>query len=49
MAKAEMKYDTQPENEEHSSLKGTLASVFILGAILVVTWVGVYFLYLDRF
>ncbi|MBD8068160.1 cytochrome c oxidase subunit 2A [Bacillus sp. PS06] len=28
--------------------KGTLASVFILGFFLIVTWLGVYFLFLDR-
>ncbi|WP_409270423.1 cytochrome c oxidase subunit 2A [Neobacillus sp. SCS-31] len=30
-------------------LKGTLISVFLLGAFLIVTWAGVYFLFLDRF
>ncbi|WP_078546216.1 cytochrome c oxidase subunit 2A [Litchfieldia alkalitelluris] len=34
--------------EDRSSLKGTLASVFLLGFFLIVTWVGVYFLFLDR-
>ncbi|MCH1627342.1 cytochrome c oxidase subunit 2A [Ferdinandcohnia quinoae] len=34
--------------DDHSSLKGTLASVFILGAFLIVSWLGVYFLFLDR-
>lgn len=34
--------------EDSSSLKGTLASVFLLGFFLIVTWVGVYFLFLDR-
>jgi hypothetical protein len=37
------------EIEDSSSLKGTLASVFFLGIFLVVTWVSVYFLFLDRF
>jgi hypothetical protein len=34
--------------EDRSSLKGTLASVFILGFFLIATWLGVYFLFLDR-
>ncbi|WP_423407184.1 cytochrome c oxidase subunit 2A [Heyndrickxia sp. MSNUG] len=40
---------TNPKVEEQSSLKGTLASVFLLGFFLIITWVGVYFLFLDRF
>lgn len=35
--------------EDQSSLKGTLASVFLLGFFLIITWVSVYFLFLDRF
>jgi len=34
--------------EDRSSLKGTLASVFLLGFFLIATWLGVYFLFLDR-
>ncbi|MEH7381932.1 cytochrome c oxidase subunit 2A [Bacillus sp. JJ1533] len=34
--------------DEKTSLKGTLASVILLGVFLIVTWLGVYFLYLDR-
>jgi hypothetical protein len=49
MAKAEMKTNKKTEIEDSSSLKGTLASVFFLGIFLVVTWVSVYFLFLDRF
>jgi hypothetical protein len=51
MAKTELqeKTNTKIETEEGSNLKGTLASVFLLGAFLIVTWVGVYYLYLDRF
>jgi len=40
---------TNTKVEEQSSLKGTLASVFLLGFFLIITWVGVYFLFLDRF
>lgn len=49
MAKPELSRKTKTEIEDSSSLKGTLASVFLLGFILVVTWVSVYFLFLDRF
>lgn len=49
MAKAELKTKQKTEIEDSSSLKGTLASVFLLGIFLVVTWVSVYVLFLDRF
>jgi hypothetical protein len=39
---------TKVKIEEHSSLKGALASVFLLGFFLIFTWIGVYFLFLDR-
>jgi hypothetical protein len=48
MAQPELKNKTKTQIEDHSSLKGTLASVFILGFFLVITWVSVYFLFLDR-
>lgn len=49
MAKVDLKTQKKTEIEDSSSLKGTLASVFLLGIFLVVTWVSVYFLFLDRF
>jgi hypothetical protein len=49
MAKAELNNQTKTEVEDSSSLKGTLASVFLLGFFLIATWVGVYFLFLERF
>ncbi|MEH7352737.1 cytochrome c oxidase subunit 2A [Neobacillus drentensis] len=49
MAKAELKTKQKTEVEDSSSLKGTLASVFLLGAFLIVTWAGVYYLFVDRF
>lgn len=33
---------------EDSNLKGTLASVFLLGFFLIFMWVSVYFLFLER-
>lgn len=37
------------QKEDHSSLKGTLASVFILGGFILITWFSVYFLFNSRF
>lgn len=50
MAKTELRSKTHvpAKTEDSSSLKGTLASVFFVGFFLIITWVGVYFLYLDR-
>ncbi|KAF0818735.1 MULTISPECIES: cytochrome c oxidase subunit 2A [unclassified Cytobacillus] len=49
MAKTELSRKTKTEIEDRSSLKGTLASVFLLGFFLVMTWVGVYLLFISRF
>lgn len=49
MAQTQLKNKTQTEVEDGSSLKGALASVFLVGIFIVITWVSVYFLYLDRF
>ncbi|MCM3724348.1 cytochrome c oxidase subunit 2A [Neobacillus cucumis] len=49
MAKAELKTKQKTEVEDSSSLNGTLASVFFLGAFIIVTWVGVYYLFVERF
>ncbi|KYD09214.1 cytochrome c oxidase subunit 2A [Heyndrickxia sporothermodurans] len=34
--------------EEPTSLKGTLIAVFIVGAFLVISWLAVFGLYLNR-
>jgi hypothetical protein len=36
------------KEEEPSSLKGTLASVTFLGLFLVLTWIGVFLLFIER-
>jgi len=36
-----------PESKEHS-LKGTFASVMLLGAFLAITWIGVFILFVAR-
>ncbi|MEH7108606.1 MULTISPECIES: cytochrome c oxidase subunit 2A [Bacillaceae] len=49
MAKAELKTKQKTEVEDSSSLKGTMASVFFLGLFIIVTWLSVYFLFVERF
>ena len=49
MAQPEIRKKTSTKVEDNSSLKGTLASVFLLGFFLIITWVGVYLLFLNRF
>jgi uncharacterized membrane protein YqhA len=49
MAQPGLRKATKTKVEESSSLKGTLASVFLLGFFLIITWVGVYFLFVNRF
>ncbi|RFB16906.1 cytochrome c oxidase subunit 2A [Bacillus sp. HNG] len=34
--------------DEKTSLKGTLASVLLLGLFLILSWLAVFFLFLDR-
>ncbi|TNJ58667.1 cytochrome c oxidase subunit 2A [Paenibacillus hemerocallicola] len=40
--------DRAGEHGREPSLKGTFAAVMLLGAFLLVTWLGVFFLYLAR-
>ncbi|NHM29186.1 cytochrome c oxidase subunit 2A [Neobacillus terrae] len=54
MAKAQLKNGPKSNpkvqhKEESESLKGTMASVMFLGFFIIVTWLGVYFLFVDRF
>ncbi|HYK73920.1 MAG TPA: cytochrome c oxidase subunit 2A [Pseudoneobacillus sp.] len=50
MAKTELNSNKKIKVEEDSaSLKGTLASVFLLGFFIIVSWVSVYFLFVERF
>lgn len=48
MAKTELSNKTKTEVHHESGLKGTLASVFFVGFFLIITWVSVYFIFLDR-
>ncbi|WP_138414566.1 cytochrome c oxidase subunit 2A [Aquibacillus sediminis] len=36
------------QNKEEKSLKGTMFSVGVVAAVIVVMWVGVFWLYMDR-
>ncbi|MCK7606214.1 cytochrome c oxidase subunit 2A [Geobacillus stearothermophilus] len=38
----------QMKKEKEPALKGTLASVFLLGFFIIFSWVSVYFLFLHR-
>jgi hypothetical protein len=49
MANLDVKTKQKVEVEDKSSLKGTLASVFLLGIFIIVTWVSVYYLFVERF
>lgn len=49
MANTEINTKQKTEIEDGSSLKGTLVSVFFVGFFIVASWLGVYFLFLDRF
>ncbi|MBM4762068.1 cytochrome c oxidase subunit 2A [Bacillus sp. B15-48] len=49
MVQPELSKKTRTKVEDQNSLKGTLASVFLLGFFLIVTWVGVFILFLNRF
>lgn len=47
MPKPELQEQTTQETEE-SSLKGTLMAVMILGLFIIVSWFGVWALYMSR-
>lgn len=49
MANTDLQTKEKVETEDRTSLKGTLFSVFFLGIFIVVSWLGVYYLFLDRF
>ncbi|NRD80517.1 cytochrome c oxidase subunit 2A [Bacillus sp. BRMEA1] len=48
MEKVELKTEQKTKTEDRSSLKGTLVSVFFLGLFIVVTWISVYILFVER-
>lgn len=36
------------KQEDQTDLKGTLVSVLAVGAIIIIMWVSIYFLYIQR-
>lgn len=48
MAKREENLVSSNEEESEVNLKGTLISVSILGLIIIVSWIGVWALFLSR-
>jgi hypothetical protein len=46
--KMENRQGTKHEPNDNASLKGTLVSVMLLGGFLIVSWAGVFLLFLAR-
>ncbi len=44
----ELRSELGANHGEEEKLNGTFASVMVLGAVIVVSWLGVFFLFLDR-
>ncbi|MGM0845455.1 MAG: cytochrome c oxidase subunit 2A [Bacillota bacterium] len=49
MANPQLKHKTEVKTEDSSSLKGTFAAVMFLGLFLILSWFGVFYIFLDRF
>lgn len=49
MIHTELHTHSKTKAEDQFSLRGTLASVLLLGLIIAASWVGVYYLFLNRF
>ncbi|MCA1054583.1 cytochrome c oxidase subunit 2A [Rossellomorea aquimaris] len=49
MANPELDRKTKVDVEDASSLKGTLTSVLLLGGFLVLSWIGVFIVFINRF
>ncbi|MUV39816.1 hypothetical protein JNUCC1_03700 [Lentibacillus sp. JNUCC-1] len=48
MGNAAKQKQVAEEKQEEKSLKGSFVSVMILGVFLIVSWAGVWMLYLSR-
>jgi len=48
MSEAERKEELTEEQEKGTNLKGTLYSVGILGLVIILSWIGVWSLFLSR-
>ncbi|WP_201713268.1 cytochrome c oxidase subunit 2A [Rossellomorea arthrocnemi] len=49
MEKPELRQKSETKLDDFKSLKGTFTSVLFLGGFLVLTWLGVFLLFLNRF
>lgn len=49
MGKPELRQKSELKLKQSNTLKGTFTSVLLLGGFLVLTWVGVFILFLSRF
>ncbi|WP_110943552.1 cytochrome c oxidase subunit 2A [Virgibacillus senegalensis] len=43
-----LKSESQPQKQTEPKLKGTLLSVMLVGGFIILSWIGVYALYLSR-
>ncbi|MGN1402488.1 MAG: cytochrome c oxidase subunit 2A [Bacillus sp. (in: firmicutes)] len=48
MTQPHRKKEMETQDHDQASLKGTLASVSVLGIIIVITWISLYVLFLNR-
>ncbi|MEG9297931.1 cytochrome c oxidase subunit 2A [Mangrovibacillus sp. Mu-81] len=49
MTNPELNKKAHTKVEDQSSLKGTFTSVLLLGVFLVLSWIGVFILFINRF
>ncbi len=49
MGKPELRQKSVMKVKESNTLKGTFTSVLFLGGFLVLTWIGVFIIFLNRF
>ncbi|MGF2616809.1 cytochrome c oxidase subunit 2A [Rossellomorea vietnamensis] len=49
MANPQLNHKTKVKTEDSSSLKGTFAAVLFLGLFLILSWFGVFYIFIDRF
>ncbi|MGD6803290.1 cytochrome c oxidase subunit 2A [Rossellomorea vietnamensis] len=49
MANPQLNHKTKVKTEDSSSLKGTFAAVLLLGLFLILSWFGVFYIFIDRF
>ncbi|MFD2169906.1 cytochrome c oxidase subunit 2A [Tumebacillus lipolyticus] len=45
---AEVQQQTTRKVEAETSLRGTFVSVMILGALIIISWLSIFFLFVER-